>query len=121
MLADATDLALLGFALTLAVLPVLTAAPAVATVSAAVHDRLANGAWPPARESLARFGRALRPGVGVSALAVALAGLLALNLAALAGGQVPGGAPLLLATALLAAALVGYAGLVVVAVGRAGG
>ncbi|MEW2379415.1 hypothetical protein AB0883_25420 [Micromonospora sp. NPDC047812] len=121
VLTDATDLAVLGIVLTLAALPVVTAAAAVAAASAAVHDRYTVGSWPSARENLTRYGRALLPGVGVSVLTVAAFGLLAVNVAALAGGRVPGGAPLLLVTVVLAAALAGYAALVVVEVGRRGG
>ncbi|MER7419571.1 hypothetical protein ABT346_22800 [Micromonospora peucetia] len=121
VLTDATDLAVLGIALTLAALPVLTAAAAVAAASAAVHDRYTTGSWPSARENLTRYGRALLPGAAVSVLAVAALGLLAVNVAALAGGRVPGGAPLLLVTVAVSAALAGYAALVVVEVGRRGG
>ncbi|RLK10035.1 hypothetical protein DER29_6598 [Micromonospora sp. M71_S20] len=121
VLTDATDLAVLGIVLTLAALPVVTAAAAVAAASAAVHDRYTVGSWPSARENLTRYGRALLPGVGVSVLTVAAFGLLAVNVAALAGGRVPGGAPLLLVTVVVAAALAGYAALVVVEVGRRGG
>ncbi|KAB1161215.1 hypothetical protein ACLQ20_28725 [Micromonospora sp. DT46] len=121
VLTDATDLAVLGIVLTLAALPVLTAAAAVAAASAAVHDRYTVGSWPSARENLTRYGRALLPGAGVSVLTLAAFGLLAVNVAALAGGRVPGGAPLLLVTVVLAAALAGYAALVVVEVGRRGG
>ncbi|MGK5676792.1 hypothetical protein ACSNOB_28630 [Micromonospora sp. URMC 106] len=121
VLTDATDLAVLGIALTLAALPVVTSAAAVAAASAAVHDRYTDGCWPCARENLTRFGRALLPGAGVSVLTVAVLGLLALDLAALAGGRVPGGAPLLLVTTLVVAAVAGYAALAVVEIGRAGG
>ncbi|MGW4501437.1 hypothetical protein ACWENR_22825 [Micromonospora sp. NPDC004336] len=121
VLTDATDLALLGIVTTLAALPVLTAAAAVAAASAAVHDRYADGSWPSARQNLTRFGRALPAGAGVSLLTVAALALLALDVAALATGRVPGGAPLLLVTTLVAAALTGYAALVVVHIGRAGG
>ncbi|WP_433385226.1 hypothetical protein [Micromonospora sp. KLBMP9576] len=121
VLTDATDLAVLGVALTLAALPVLTAAAAVATASAAVHDRYHGGSWPGARKNLTRYRRALLPGAGVGLLAVAALGLLAVDLAAVAGGRVPGGAPLLLLTVAVAAALAGYAALVVVQVGRQGG
>ncbi|MER7459284.1 hypothetical protein [Micromonospora sp. NPDC126480] len=121
VLTDATDLALLGILLTLAAAPVLTAGASVVTASAALHDRLATGGWPPARESLARFGRALLPGLGATLVAAVAVGLLALDLAALAGGRVPGGGPALLVTALIAVAAAGYAGLAVVQVGRGGG
>ncbi|MFI7516539.1 hypothetical protein ACIBVK_23895 [Micromonospora echinofusca] len=121
VLTDATDLAVLGIALTLAALPVVTAAASVAAASAAVHDRYSTGTWPSARQNLTRYGRTLLPGAGVSLLAVAALWLLAVDVAALAGGRVPGGAPLLLVTVGVAAALAGYAALVVVEVGRRGG
>lgn len=120
-LREATDLALLGFAVALAALPVLTLAPALATASAALHDRSVTGSWPDARTSLARFGRALPAGLAVSAVALAAAALLAADLVALATGRVPGGGPALALTAVAVAAVLGYAGLVAVAVGRTGG
>ncbi|MER7995996.1 hypothetical protein ABTW80_23950, partial [Micromonospora chalcea] len=120
-LREATDLALLGFAVALAALPVLTLAPALATASAALHDRSITGSWPDARTSLARFGRALPAGLAVSAVALAAVALLAADLVALAAGRVPGGGPALALTAVVVAVLLGYAGLVTVAVGRSGG
>ncbi|MEU7841000.1 hypothetical protein AB0B39_08530 [Micromonospora sp. NPDC049114] len=118
---DAADLALLGILLTLAAAPVLTAAAAVGTASAAVHDLTRTGSWPSARTTARRFGRAVLPGVPVGLLALTVAGLLAADLAALAAGRVPGGPPTLAVTALIAAGLAGYAGLVVVEVGGDGG
>ncbi|WP_431943322.1 hypothetical protein [Micromonospora marina] len=120
-LREATDLALLGFAVALAALPVLTLAPAVATASAALHDRSVTGAWPDARTSLRRFGRALPAGAAVSAVVLAAAALLAADVLALATGRVPGGGPALALTTVVVAVLLGYAGLVAVAVGRTGG
>ncbi|MGW8642638.1 hypothetical protein [Micromonospora chalcea] len=120
-LREATDLALLGFAVALAALPVLTLAPALATASAALHDRSVTGSWPDARTSLARFGRALPAGLAVSAVALAAVALLTADLVALAAGRVPGGGPALALTAVVVAVLLGYAGLVTVAVGRSGG
>ncbi|WP_410809013.1 hypothetical protein [Micromonospora sp. 067-2] len=118
---DAADLALLGILLVLAAAPLVTATAAVGTASAAVHDWTRTGSWPPARANLRRFGRAVLPGVPVSLLAVAVVGLLAADLTALATGRVPGGPPALLVTALIAAGLAGWAGLVVVEVGGNGG
>ncbi|MGC4861552.1 hypothetical protein [Micromonospora sp. DT41] len=114
---DAADLALLGILLTLAAAPVLTAAAAAGTASAAVHDWTRTGSWPSARTTVRRYGRSVLPGVPVSLLALAVVGLLAVNLAALAIGRVPGGVVALAVTALVAAGLAGYAGLVVVEVG----
>ncbi|MGC5288472.1 hypothetical protein [Micromonospora sp. DT231] len=118
---DAADLALLGILLTLAAAPLLTAAAASGAASAAVHDWTRTGSWPSARATVRRFGRLVLPGVPVSLLTLAVAGLLAVDLASLATGRVPGGAPALLVTALVAAGLAGYAGLVVVEVGGNGG
>ncbi|MFF0119769.1 hypothetical protein ACFYP0_03030 [Micromonospora arida] len=118
---DAADLALLGILLTLAAVPLLTAAAAAGTASAAVHDWTRTGSWPSARTNVRRFGRAVLPGVPVSLLALAGAALLAADLAALATGRVPGGTAALLVTALIAAGLAGYGGLVVVEVGGNGG
>ncbi|MEU8011504.1 hypothetical protein [Micromonospora parva] len=118
---DAADLALLGILLTLAAAPLLTAASAAGTASAAVHDWARTGSWPSAGTTVRRFGRSLLPGVPVSLLALTVAGLLAADLAALATGRVPGGPVALLVTALIAASLAGYAGLVVVEVGGNGG
>ncbi|MEV5210685.1 hypothetical protein AB0K35_24740 [Micromonospora sp. NPDC053740] len=118
---DAADLALLGILLTLAAVPLLTAAAAAGTASAAVHDWTRTGSWPSARTTVRRFGRAVLPGVPVSLLALVGAALLAADLAALATGRVPGGPTALLVTALIAAGLAGYGGLVVVEVGGNGG
>ncbi|MFF5180896.1 hypothetical protein ACFY2Q_22940 [Micromonospora sp. NPDC000316] len=114
---DAADLALLGILLTLAAAPLVTAAAAAGTASAAVHDWTRTGSWPSARTTVRRFGRSVLPGVPVSLLALAVAGLLAADLAALATGRVPGGVAALAVTALVTAGLTGYAGLVVVEVG----
>ncbi|WP_433341973.1 hypothetical protein [Micromonospora sp. CA-111912] len=121
VVADAADLALVGFLLVAGALPVLTAGAALAAASAAVHDRVTDGGWPSLRTTLRRYVRALPAGVPVTLAGLAGAVLLGADLAALATGRVPGGAPALLVTGVVAAALSGYAGLVVVEVGRAGG
>ncbi|MEV4711517.1 hypothetical protein [Micromonospora sp. NPDC049374] len=118
---DAADLALLGILAVLAAAPVLTAGAAVGTASAAVHDWLTTGSWPPARRTLSRFGRALLPGVPAVLIGLVAAGLLVADLAALATGRVPGGTVALVLTIVVAAALLGYAAAIVVEVGRVGG
>ncbi|MFI1194615.1 hypothetical protein ACH4T9_15340 [Micromonospora sp. NPDC020750] len=118
---DAADLALVGFLLVAGALPVLTAGAALAAASAAVHDRVTDGGWPNLRTTLRRYVRALPAGVPVTLAGLAGAVLLGADLVALATGRVPGGAPALLVTGAVTAALSGYAGLVVVEVGRAGG
>jgi hypothetical protein len=113
----ATDLALLGFVVALAALPLVTAGAAVAAGSAAVHHHLEHDRWPTARASWAVFRRWFGPGLlaGLALAAVAL--LLVINVLAVRSGAVPGGAPLLALTAVLAAVGAGYGALVIVAVG----
>lgn len=113
----AADLAVLGFVLTIAAVPLVTAGAAVAAGSAAVHHYLRYGSWPGATASWAQFRRALAPGL-LAGLTVAVAVLLlTVDVLAVRSGAVPGGTPLLLVTAVLTAAGAGAAGLVVVEVG----
>lgn len=114
----ATDLALLGLLTCFGALAGVTAAAAVATASAALDQWCEYETWPSARVTLRRFARAVLPGVGVSVLVLAVSALLTVNIRALATGVVPGGPALIAVTLVLAAAAAGYAGLVVVAVGR---
>jgi hypothetical protein len=93
----------------------------VATASAAVHHFFEYGRWPAAAESWAAFRRFLLPGCAAVLVAGGAAALLALDLAALRAGAVPGGPVLVAVTAALAVAGAGYAGLVVVEVGRGAG
>lgn len=116
----AADLALLGILLTIACLPVVTAGAAVATASAAVRHFAVEDGWPRAVDIGRTFLRALVPGLGATAIAVGAAALVALDLAGLRSGAVPGGRPLLVLTAVLAAAGAGFAGLIVVAAGSPG-
>lgn len=118
---DAADLALVGIAMTVAALPVVTAGAAVATASAAVHDRYARGQYPDVGTTLRRFLAAILPGFGAAVVAGLVAGLLAWDVAVLRHGSVPGGGPVLALTLAVVAALIGFAGLAVVAVGRQGG
>jgi hypothetical protein len=113
----ATDLALLGFVVALAALPLVTAGAAVAAGSAAVHHQLEHDRWPTARACWAAFRRSFVPGLlaGLAVAAVAL--LLVIDVLAIRSGAVPGGAPLLALTVALAAVGAGYGALVIVAVG----
>jgi hypothetical protein len=65
--------------------------------------------------------RALLPGFAATAVAMAAAGLLWLDLRAVAIGRVPGGYPVLVATALLGLAAIATAAVAVVLVGRTDG
>ncbi len=109
----AADLALLGILLTLACLPIVTAGAAVATASVAVRHFAANDGWPRAVDIGRTFVRALVPGLGATAVALGAAALVALDLAALRSGTVPGGRAMLVLTAVLAGAGAGFAGLIV--------
>lgn len=113
----ATDLALAGILITVAAAPVVTAGAAFATGSAAVHHWVEHRSWPSLRELAGTFGRAILPGLGATLVALGLGLLLVLDLAALANGTVPGGAPLITVTGLLTAAVVGLAAVVLVEVG----
>jgi len=112
---SATDLALLGFLVTGAALPVVTAGAAIATGSAAIRHHLDHDAWPPARTSLRTFRRTLLPGLAVSAVVLLVAALMAADVLALRAGAVPGG-PVLTVAVLVAAGLgAGFTGLLAVA------
>ena len=113
----ATDLALLGFVLTIAALPLVTAGAAAAAGSAAIHHFLRYDSWPTARSSWAVFRRSLLPGLAAGLACAVAALLLTVDVLAVRRGAAPGGTPFLLVTALLAAAGAGAAGLVIVEVG----
>jgi hypothetical protein len=118
---NATDLALLGIVTTLAAVPVVTAPAAVATASAAVRFWIEHGHWPGVRPASRDFARALLPGLGALLVVAVVAGLLGLNLLALASGVVPGGTPAVLLTGALAALGAGLGGLIVVQIGDQSG
>jgi hypothetical protein len=117
-LAVATDLALIGIAVSLAAVPVLTAGAAVRTGSVAVRS-VVDGDRIPSIVDLGRvFRRALAPGAAASVVVLAAAGVLALDLALLSSGRVPGGFLLLVVTAVLAGVLAALAALTAVRLGR---
>jgi hypothetical protein len=100
----AADLALIGIAVTVCSLPVLTAGAAVHAGSVAVRD-VADGAAVRPRELWRVFRRSLLPGALATVAAAALGWLLLFNLGAVAAGRVPGGLPVLAGTVAVAAAL----------------
>ncbi|WFE26358.1 hypothetical protein O7623_23935 [Solwaraspora sp. WMMD791] len=116
----ATDLALLGIVTALASAAVLTAGAAVATASTAIHRWTVDGHWPSLRELAGGFWRALLPGAAATAVAAVAIGVLGGNAVLISAGVVPGGTVMLVGTLVLAALVAGFAGLVVVEVGRAG-
>ncbi|AGL17303.1 DUF624 domain-containing protein [Actinoplanes sp. N902-109] len=113
-LRTATDLAVLGFAMTAAALPLVTAGAAVATGSAAVRHHLDTDSWPPARELWTVFRRTLLPGLAATALLLVVAALVLLDVAALRAGAVPGGLPLTVLLIVPGLLAVGFAGLLAV-------
>lgn len=118
-LSVAADLALIGIAVTLACTPVLTAGAALRAGSVAVRH-VVDGERVPSFVDLWRvFRRALLPGAAASVVVLAVAGLLAVDLALLSRGRVPGGTILLVATGVVAAALTALAALTTVRLGRA--
>lgn len=108
------DLALIGIVVTAVAWPVLTSPAALAAGSTAVRHRYTTGRMPRLRPLLRQFRRALLPGLPF----VLVAGLLVVDLLALARGAVPGGAPVLAATALAACLLAGLTALTLVRLGR---
>ena len=119
-LRDAADLAFVGILVIVASLPVVTAGAAVATASAAIHDRYTDGRWPELATTARRYARAILPGVPVTLIALVAAVLLGLDLWVTRTGAVPGGAVVFVVTLLVAIALAGVAGIAVVEVGRTG-
>ncbi|GIF14345.1 hypothetical protein Ate01nite_43770 [Actinoplanes teichomyceticus] len=111
----ATDLALIGIAVTALALPVVTAPAALAAGSAAVHDRCRDGRLPGWRPVLRQFRRGILPGVPALSAAAALL----IDLIAVRGGGVPGGPVLFAVTGVVAVWLSGVAALTLVALGRA--
>ncbi|GAA2558488.1 hypothetical protein GCM10010435_31910 [Winogradskya consettensis] len=111
----AADLAVLGFLVTGAALPVVTAGAAITTGSAAIRHHLETDSWPPARSLWATFRRSLLPGLAATLLLLVVAGLVTADVFAVRAGVVPGGVPLAVLLVLLAVVAVGFAGLLAVA------
>jgi len=105
---SAADLAILGFAVTLAALPVVTAGAAVAAGSAAVRHFLTYDRWPPARASWGAFRRRLVPGLLAGPAALVAAALVVIDVAALRHRLVPGGPVVLTAVLVIAVLAAGY-------------
>jgi len=117
-LSTAADLALVGIAVTVAALPVVTAGAAVRTGSVAAHRVLAGDRVPPPAELWRVFRRAVLPGAAATAVVLAVAGLLVVDLAALTSRRVPGGPVAIALTGCVAAGLAAVAALTVVRLGR---
>jgi hypothetical protein len=119
-LSTATDLALIGIAVTLAAAPLVTAGAAVRTGSLAVSRVVEGERRPPAGELWRAFRRSLLPGLAAAVVVLAAAALLVVDLVALARGRVPGGPVAIALTGCVAAGLAAVAALTVVLLGRDG-
>jgi hypothetical protein len=117
----ASDFALLGIAVTVASLGVLTFGAALAAGSAATAHWCRYRTMPPVRETALIFVRGLAPGAIVTAV-TAIGVLVLLADAVLVGrGLVPGGRGFLVLSAVVATQVIGLGVLVLVGVGRRGG
>ncbi|GLY94187.1 hypothetical protein [Actinoplanes sp. NBRC 103695] len=110
----AADLAIAGFLVVLAALPIVTAGAALLTASRAVDHYLRTGSWPAPRTVAADFRASLLPGLAV----VLAGGLLLADVLALRSGQVPGGTPMLVVVSLAGLAAAGPGGQVLVSAAR---
>jgi hypothetical protein len=117
MVTAASDLALVGIAVAVLAVPVVTAGAAVRTGSVAVRQFIDNGGMPPFADLWGVFRRSLLPGLGAVVAVLTVVALLVVNVVALRTGRVPGGGFGLLVTALAVAALVAVAALAVVRLG----
>ncbi|HKT03906.1 MAG TPA: hypothetical protein VJT31_30615 [Rugosimonospora sp.] len=120
-LAAAADFALLGIAVTVVSLGVLTLGGALATGSAAAAHWCRYRSMPPLRELAVTLLRALAGGAVATLVAVLGAGLLGTDVVLVARGRVPGGPVLLVLSIVVASQVAGLAGLVLVGVGERGG
>ncbi|MET0417042.1 MAG: hypothetical protein ABW022_13575, partial [Actinoplanes sp.] len=88
--------------------------------TAAVHQLVTHGRWPTFTDLWATFRRQLVPGLAAGPLVLVAGALIALDVAALRRGAVPGGGTVVLVVLVATALAAGFAGLVAVEAGRAG-
>jgi hypothetical protein len=117
----AADLAFLGIVVTLLSLPLLTTGAAIATGSAAIHHLIAEGRWPSLSGCWQVFRSRLLPGLVAGPAVLAGTALLALDVAALRRGAVPGGTAALTLVLAVTGVIAGYAALVAVRSGTGPG
>jgi hypothetical protein len=118
MLTLAADLAVIGFAVTAAALPLLTAGAALRTGSVAVRAIAVEGRKATLAELWQVFRRNLLPGCAATILTAAAVAFLILDIGAVGNGRVPGGYPVLAALGVAAAILVAVCGLTVLRLGH---
>ncbi len=115
------DLALVGIVTVLGCVPLLTVGASLAVASAAVHHWCEHDELPPTRVLVRRFARALLPGVPASAGLLGVTALLLVDVTAVRGGRVPGGALAMALTTACVLLVLGAWALLVAAVGAQGG
>jgi hypothetical protein len=113
----AADVALVGIAVTIASVPLLTAGAALRTGSSAIHA-IAVGEKVDLRAMGRLFRASLLRGALATTAAAAAALLLVFNVGAVAAGRVPGGSPALAGTGVAAAVLLAIGMLSLVRLGR---
>jgi len=117
-LTAATEIALCGFCVVAAALPIVTLGAALATGSFAVRHWVLERRLPPWAE-IWRLGlRWLLPGVGATALIAVFAAMMFIDLNAVARGDVPGGTAVLVATVVVVALAATIVALCLVHLGR---
>jgi hypothetical protein len=113
----AADLAVVGFAVTVAALPVVTAGAALRAGSLAVRAIALDSRKLTVRELVRVYLRAVAPGAVASVLVAAGAAFLVVDFGAVGSGRVPGGFPVLAILGVAAAGAVAVCGLTVVRLG----
>jgi hypothetical protein len=117
----AADFALLGIAVTVAALPLVTLGAALSVGTVATAHWYEHRTMPPVRDLARLYVRGILPGLGVLGVLVAAAVVLGLDLRLASSGRVPGGRALVILTLLTLVALLGLAALTLVERGRGNG
>ncbi|XVU22490.1 hypothetical protein ACQPZJ_35195 [Actinoplanes sp. CA-054009] len=108
----AGDLALLGLVVSLASLPLFTLGAAFLVGGATIRHHIVYGRWLTLAESWALFRARFVSGLLAGPALLAVGWLIAVDVAALSRGTVPGGRPAIVAVLVVASGLVGFAALV---------
>jgi hypothetical protein len=116
-LALASDIAVVGFAVTLFAMPLVTAAAALRTGSVAVHALAVDSRKVTFAELVRVFVRSLLPGLGFSVAFAASAVFLAFDFTLVRGERVPGGALMLGLLAVTGFGVLGVAGAALASLG----
>ena len=117
----ASDIAVVGFAVVLFSLPLLTAGGAVRAGSVAVHAIAVEGRKVSVRELARIFARSLLPGLGFGVAFTAAAVFLAFDFTVVRAERVPGGPLVLGLLAVAGLGVLGVAGVALASLGVDGG